>query len=120
MGGGRLSSRAGVRLFALGAVVIGAAFVLFDSADRAAAADRRFSPGGVIVSETSDVQRVRVIVNKSRTFRVEQAFATIVAGSSDIIDVKSLSDHLIYIQGKQPGATNVILFDSSMTQIGVL
>jgi pilus assembly protein CpaC len=43
-----------------------------------------------------------------------------VAGSPDIADVKSLSDHLIYIQGKQTGTTNVILFDSSMKQIGIL
>ena len=42
------------------------------------------------------------------------------AGSPDIADVKSLSDHLIYIQGKQTGTTNVILFDSSMKQIGIL
>ena len=121
MGGGRLSSKAGARLVALSVIVLGAALALLDSADRAGAADRRaFSGGGVIVSEMSDVQRVRVIVNKSRTFRVDTAFSTIVAGSPEIVDVKSLSDHLIYIQGKQTGTTNVILFDSSMNQIGVL
>jgi pilus assembly protein CpaC len=106
-------------------IVLGAALVLLDSADRAWAADRRVSnaygsAGGVIVSDMSDVRRVKVIVNKSRTFRVDTPFATIVAGSPDIVDVKSLSDHLIYIQGKQTGTTNVILFDSSMKQIGVL
>ena len=96
---------------------LGAALALLGSADRAGAADRRVSSsGGVIVSEMSDVRRVRVIVNKSRTFRVDTAFSTIVAGSPDIVDVKSLSDHLIYIQGKQTGTTNVILFDSSMKQ----
>src|SRR6185312_486903 len=117
---GRVSSNAGARLLVLGAIVLGAALVLFDSVGSAAAADRRFSSGGVIVSEMHDVQRVKVIVNKSRTFSVETAFSTIVAGSPDIVDVKSLSDHLIYIQGKQPGTTNVILFDSSMKQIGIL
>jgi pilus assembly protein CpaC len=74
----------------------------------------------VFVSEMNDVQRVKVVVNKSRTFKVDTAFATIVAGSPDIVDVKSLSDHLIYVQGKQTGTTNVILFDSSMKQIGIL
>jgi pilus assembly protein CpaC len=112
-----------MRLLALSVIVLGAALAF--SADRAGAADRRVSnanaaAGGVIVSETTDVRRVKVIVNKSRTFRVDTAFATIVAGSPDIIDVKSLSDHLIYIQGKQTGTTNVILFDSSMNQIGIL
>jgi pilus assembly protein CpaC len=87
-------SKAGARLLALSVIVVGAAFAFFHSADRAVAADRRVSSGGgVIVSEMSDVRRVRVIVNKSRTFRVDTAFSTIVAGSPDIVDVKSLSDH---------------------------
>ncbi|MCP3368446.1 type II and III secretion system protein family protein [Bradyrhizobium cajani] len=120
MGCGRISSEARARLLALIVMSLGAGLALSSSTDRAGAADRRGSSGGVIVSEMSDVQRVKVIVNKSRTFRVETPFATIVAGSSDIIDVKSLSDRLIYIQGKQTGTTNVILFDSSMKQIGIL
>ncbi|MFB6420499.1 MULTISPECIES: type II and III secretion system protein family protein [Bradyrhizobium] len=120
MGGGRVFMRAGAGRFALGVLALGAGLALVGSADRAGAADRRVSGGGVFVSEMNDVQRVKVIVNKSRTFRVDQAFATIVAGSSDIADVKSLSDHLIYIQGKQTGTTNVILLDSSMKQIGIL
>src|SRR5215472_5324951 len=117
MSGGRSSGKAGARLLAFGVMVVGAAFVFFASADRAHAAGRSVSSSGVFVSESSDVQRVRVILNKSRTFRVDAAFATIVAGSPDIAEVKSLSDHMIYIQGKQTGTTNVILFDSSMKQI---
>src|SRR5205085_6433287 len=83
-------------------------------------ADRQASSSGVFVSEMSDVQRVRVIINKSRTFKVDSAFSTIVSGSPDIAEVRSLSDHVIYIQGEQTGTTNVILFDSSMKQIGIL
>jgi pilus assembly protein CpaC len=125
MRGGRVSSNARTKLLALSVIVLGAGFALIDSAGRAGAADRRVSNaygagGGVIVSEMTEVQRVKVIVNKSRTFRVETAFATIVAGSPEIIDVKSLTDHVIYIQGKQTGTTNVLLFDSSMKQIGIL
>ena len=120
MGGRCVSSKAGGEFLALSVVILGAALALFASIDRAAAADRRASSSGVFISEMTDVQRVRVIVNKSRTFKVDTAFSTIVAGSPDIVDVKSLSDHLIYIQGKQTGTTNVILFDSSMKQIGIL
>jgi pilus assembly protein CpaC len=120
MKGSRVSGRAGGRLLASSVIVLGAALALFGSADRAGAADRRGSSSGVFVSEMNDVQRVKVTVNKSRTFRVDTAFSTIVAGSPEIVDVKSLSDHLIYIQGKQTGTTNVILFDSSMKQIGIL
>jgi pilus assembly protein CpaC len=120
MNSGLVASKAGGGLLALSVIVLGAALALFGSADRAAAAERRASSSGVFVSEMNDVQRVRVILNKSRTFRVDTAFSTIVTGSPDIADVKSLSDHLIYIQGKATGTTNVILFDSSLKQIGIL
>lgn len=120
MGGGRVSGNKVGKLLAFGVMGLGAALASSGPTDRAAAADRRASSGGVIVSEMNDVQRVKLVVNKSRTFKVDTAFATIVAGSSDIVDVKSLSDHLIYVQGKQTGTTNVILFDSSMKQIGIL
>src|SRR5216683_916115 len=120
MSGVRVSSKAGRRVLASSVIALGAVLALFDYADRAGAADRRGSSSGVFVSEMTDVQRVKVILNKSRSFRVNTAFSTIVAGSPDIVDVKSLSDHLIYIQGKQTGTTNVILFDSSMKQIGIL
>lgn len=120
MGGGRVSGKTVARLLAFGVMGLGGAVALCGPADRAEAADRRGSSGGVFVSEMNDVQRVRVVVNKSRTFKVDTAFATIIAGSPDIVDVKSLSDHMIYVQGKQTGTTNVILFDSAMKQIGVL
>src|SRR5882757_8771377 len=120
MSGGCVSDTRGVRLFALGMVAFGGVLALAHFPDRAMAADRPGSSSGVFVSEMGDVQRVRVTLNKSRTFRVDTPFSTIVAGSPDIIDVKSLSDRLIYIQGKQTGTTNVILLDSSMRQIGIL
>ncbi|MBR0830206.1 type II and III secretion system protein family protein [Bradyrhizobium manausense] len=119
MGGGRVWGWTGRNLLSSSVLALGAGLALLQSVDWASAADRR-SGGGVFVSEMNDVQRVKVVVNKSRTFRVDSPFATIVAGSPDIVDVKSLSDHLIYVQGKQTGTTNVILFDSSMKQIGIL
>ena len=120
MGGRCVSSKAGGALLALSVIVPGVALGLFACVDRAGAADKRASSSGVFISDMTDVQRVKVTVNKSRTFKVDTAFSTIVAGSPDIVDVKSLSDHLIYLQGKQTGTTNVILFDSSMKQIGIL
>lgn len=124
MSGSRVSRRSGLKLLAVGAVLLGVALAWIGSAGGAGAADRKSSNGssssGVFVSEMNDVQRVKVIVNKSRTFRVDTAFTSIVAGSPDIADVKSLSDHVIYVQGRQTGTTNVILFDGAMKQIGIL
>lgn len=120
MSGGRVWGSAGRNFLTLGVVALGGALAVLNSAGHASAAERAISSGSVFVSEVTDVQRVKVTINKSRTFRVDTAFSTIVAGSPDIVDVKSLSDHLIYVQGKKTGTTNVILFDSSMKQIGIL
>lgn len=120
MVGDRVAGKSVGKLLAVGVMGLSAALASSWSLDCAEAADRRSSSGGVFVSEMNDVQRVKVVVNKSRTFKVDTPFATIVAGSPDIVDVKSLSDHMIYVQGKQTGTTNVILFDSSMKQIGIL
>src|SRR6476620_1345084 len=81
---GRVSSKAGGRPLALSVIVLGAALALFGSADGAGAADRQGSSSGVFVSEMTDVQRVKVTVNKSRTFRVERPFTTIVAGNPEM------------------------------------
>src|SRR5215207_5607631 len=117
MRGFRFDSWAGGRLFALSMSALSGVLGLAHIADPVGAADRS---GGVFVSEMSDVQRVKVTLNKSRTFRVNTPYSTIVAGSPTLIDVRSLSDRVIYIQGKQTGTTNVILFDNSMRQIGIL
>src|SRR6266404_4889710 len=119
MSGVRVSRKSGRKLLVFGVMILGAALTWLCSADRTGAADRG-AGGSAIVSEISDVQKVRLTVNKSRTFRVETPFSTVVAGSPDIADVRSLSDHVIYIQGKQTGTTNVILFDGSLKQIGIL
>jgi pilus assembly protein CpaC len=79
-----------------------------------------YSPGQIFISEGPVVQRVRVTVNKSRTFMVHRPFARAIVGSTDFADVLPLSDRAIYVQGKKPGTTNVSLFDSEAHLIGVL
>jgi pilus assembly protein CpaC len=117
MDGDRGSRKSCRKLLAVGAI-IGAVLTWGHAIDRAAAADRKSD--GVFISEVTDVRRVTVIVNKSRTFRVERPFATIVAGSPDIADVKPLGDRTIYVLGRQTGTTNVVLFDDAARQIGIL
>src|SRR5882724_3915714 len=119
MSGVRVSRKSGRKSLVFGVMILGAALTWLCSADRTGAADRG-AGGSAIISEMSDVQKVKLTVNKSRTFRVETPFSTVVAGSPDIADVRSLSDHVIYIQGKQTGTTNIILFDNTMRQIGIL
>ena len=117
MGGVRGSRKSWRKLLALGAIAA-AALTWSHAIDRAAAADRKSD--GVFISELTDVRKVTVVVNKSRTFKVERPFATVVAGNPDIADVKPLGDRTIYILGRQTGTTNVVLFDDAAKQIGIL
>ena len=75
---------------------------------------------GVGVSEQARLQRVRVVVNKSDSFRVDTAFTDVLVGSSDIADVLPLSDRMLYILGKKVGTTNVSLYDRNKRLIGVV
>jgi pilus assembly protein CpaC len=115
MNGVRGSRKFWRHLLAVGAVTAAA---LTWSHGIAAAAERKSN--SVFVSEVTDVRKVTVVINKSRTFKLERAYATIVAGSPDIADVKPLGDRTIYILGKQTGTTNVVLFDDTARQIGIL
>jgi pilus assembly protein CpaC len=57
---------------------------------------------------------------KSRTLNLGKQFAQAVVGAPDIADVLPLSDHVIYIQGKKIGTTNVSVFDADKCLISVL
>jgi len=71
-------------------------------------------------SEGEPVRRVVVTLFKSKTFHLDQAFATAVIGSPDIADVLPMSDHSLYIQGKKVGTTNLTVFDQNQKLVTVL
>ena len=75
---------------------------------------------GLIVTEDAEVARVVVVVNKSRSFTIEQPFARAIVGAADIADVLPLSDRSIYVQGKKLGSTNVSLIDAQGRLLGVI
>ena len=70
--------------------------------------------------ESGAVRHIVVTVNKSRTLRFDNAFASAVVGAPDIVDALPMSDRVLYIQGKKVGTTNVSVFDQSMKLIGVI
>src|SRR6266700_1247544 len=107
------------RLFALAAIV-GATLSLGYALDGAKAADRKDKADSAFITEVTDVRKVSVVVNKSRTFRLTHPFSTIVASSPDVADVKALGDRTIYVLGKKTGTTNVVFFDEAARQISVL
>jgi pilus assembly protein CpaC len=70
--------------------------------------------------DSGAARHIVVIVNKSRTVRIEKPFASAVVGSPDIVDALPMSDRTLYIQGKKVGTTNVSVFDQGMQLIGVI
>jgi pilus assembly protein CpaC len=63
---------------------------------------------------TPQVRQVTVVVNKSRTIYVPTAIRTATIAATAIADLKPMSDHSLYIQGKRIGTTNISIFDSNM------
>src|SRR5262245_3110884 len=70
--------------------------------------------------ESGAVRHIVVTVNKSRTLRFDNAFASAVVGAPDIVDALPMSDRVLYIQGKKVGTTNVSVFAQDMKLIGVI
>jgi pilus assembly protein CpaC len=71
-------------------------------------------------SEGEPVRRIVVTLYKSRTFRLEQPFATAVIGAPEIADVMPMSDHSLYVQGKKVGTTNLTVFDQNQKLVTII
>ena len=66
------------------------------------------------------VQHITITLNKSVTLPIAQAFSSAAVGSSDIADARPMTDHLLYIQGKKVGTTNVSIYDDSNRLIKIV
>ncbi|RFB75533.1 type II and III secretion system protein family protein [Methylovirgula sp. 4M-Z18] len=77
-------------------------------------------PATMISTETGEVRQVSVVLNKSRTIKLNRPFSTAVVGQPEIADVMPLTDSSIYIQGKKAGTTNVSIYDPKQKLIAVL
>ena len=66
------------------------------------------------------VQHITITLNKSVTLPIGPAFSSAAVGSSDIADARPMTDHLLYIQGKKVGTTNVSIYDDSNRLIKVV
>jgi pilus assembly protein CpaC len=75
-----------------------------------------------VVDDTAygEVQRVKLTINKSRTFTIARAFSKVTVGNSEIADALPLSDRGLYLQGKSTGTTNVSMFDASGQLISII
>lgn len=77
--------------------------------------------GGAKAQEDDvEVRHIVVTVRKSRTVRVDWPFVSAIVGSTEIADVLPMTDHVLYIQGKKIGTTNVSIFDKDKRLVGVI
>ena len=57
------------------------------------------------------MRRVVVTVNKSVTLNLKIPFSEAEVGQTEIADVKPVTDHTLYVQGRKVGTTNISVFD---------
>jgi len=66
------------------------------------------------------LKHLKVVVNKSRTTRLNFPFKEVLVGSNEIADVIPVSDQTLYVLGKKVGTTNVSVFDDSKRLLAVI
>ena len=71
-------------------------------------------------AENPSVRHITVIRDKSRTITVGTPIRTATIASTRIADVSPISDHTLYIQGKEIGTTNISIFGNDMRLVEVI
>ena len=71
-------------------------------------------------SDARRVARVQVIIDKSRTLRVDRPFGEAIVANAEIADIVPLTDQTIYIVGKRVGMTRITLLDSDKRLRGLI
>jgi pilus assembly protein CpaC len=72
------------------------------------------------LTNQNKIDHIRLVINKSETIKIGNAFAEIQLGNSEIADVLPLSDTSFYILGKKIGATNLSIYDQDRKLIAVI
>lgn len=63
---------------------------------------------------------VALAVSKSSVLSTRTGFATIVVSRPEIADVVPMTDHSFYLQGKEVGATNLLLYDKARRLVDIV
>ncbi|HKH34451.1 MAG TPA: type II and III secretion system protein family protein [Beijerinckiaceae bacterium] len=103
----------GALALAIAAPLLGSAFLI--AAVAPAAAQTRL----VEIGENK-VGAVRITQGKSQTLQTTLGFVDLVVGDPDIADVMPLTDRTMYVLGKKLGTTNVSVYDTSKSLVGVI
>lgn len=71
-------------------------------------------------ADAPTIRHIVITVDKSKLIDFDRPFATVLPASADIADVRPMTDHSLYIQGKKVGTTNISLFDHDMHVVEVV
>jgi len=104
-----------VRVIILPSIAVTSALFAVSSLNAVAAGNQANSE-----STGPSVRHVVLAVNKSRTIHFGSPFATAVVGADAIADVRPMTDHSLYVQGKKVGTTNISVFDKNMQLVNVV
>ena len=72
------------------------------------------------LQDPANVSRVQLTINKSETFRADTPIAEALIADASIADVVPLTDHTIYVVGKEIGLTRLTLLDTHKQLLGVV
>jgi pilus assembly protein CpaC len=84
------------------------------------AAGEGLSRSRVVDQSPPSIRHIVVTVDKSKLVNFDQPFVTALPASADIADIRPMTDHSLYIQGKKIGTTNISLFDREMRLMEVV
>ena len=76
--------------------------------------------GEISLRDPSQVTKVRLVLDKSRTIRTGRSFKEALVANPAIADVVPLTNHTLYVVGKQIGMTRLTMLDEEKRMLGVV
>ncbi|MCK5090111.1 MAG: pilus assembly protein N-terminal domain-containing protein, partial [Hyphomicrobiaceae bacterium] len=70
--------------------------------------------------DPAHISHIRLTIDKSETFRADTPVAEALIANASIADVVPLTDHSIYVIGKEIGMTRLTLLDTDKQLLGVV
>jgi pilus assembly protein CpaC len=70
--------------------------------------------------DPANISHIRLTIDKSETFRADAPVAEALIANASIADVVPLTDHTIYVVGKEIGMTRLTLLDADKQLLGIV
>ena len=74
----------------------------------------------ISLQDPAHVEKIRLVVDKSRTLETDLPYSEVMVANSAIADVVPLTDQTLYVVGKSIGLTRLTLLDTDKQLLGVV